>query len=86
MFHGDTLNPEMLEKQIEEVKKVKEETRVIVILGYSKEIIRAFLVSAYDQGMMNGEYIFVAIDIVVLLGVTDSYRPELDMLQFTLVL
>ena len=45
--------------------------------------MRAFLISAYDEGMFNGEYAFLALDMVLAMGIKDNYRPELDDIIYT---
>lgn len=82
VVNGKDVNEENLQKQKEIVKVMKKETRIILIITYSNDV-RMFLISALDEGMMNGQYVFLGIDVAYLPYTTFDYRPEVDHLIYT---
>ena len=76
------VNTKRFEEQRDVVRKVKSEARIIVIFQYPRES-RTFLITAYDEGMMNGEYALICPNIEIMLATKNSYRPEMDRYIYT---
>ncbi len=74
---------ETLRDQNELVRKLKTEVRVIFIFRMPQDI-RAFLVSAYDEGLMaDGGYVFISQDMDLVLDAENTYRPETEEFIYT---
>lgn len=58
------------------VKDTKGHTRVYILMMYMAQI-RNFLVTCYDEGMLNGDYQFVGWDTMAYPADVIVYRPEL---------
>ncbi len=79
-MNGDVVNEAAMINQRELVKLIKVEVRVIYIITYGSDV-RNFLISALDEGMLDGTYAFVAMDVAHILYAPDfTYRPEVNIL------
>ncbi len=76
-IRGNKIDPGSLAKQVELLRILKTEVRIIVLLMYGADY-RSFLISAMDEGMLNGEYVFISIYTMYVTSVQYEYRPEAD--------
>ena len=68
---------EALADQIEMVRLIQREARFVALhMGASE--IRMVLLTAYDEGMLNGEYIFLGNEMYTYLDEQYSYRGEVS--------
>jgi atrial natriuretic peptide receptor A len=77
---NDEINLDSLEKQKTIVKDIKKEARIVIMCMYDKDILQ-FLLSAYDEGMLNGEYVFIVLDAEKVPPAND--RPEIAKLAYS---
>ena len=57
------------------VRQIKEKARIVVIIMYPTDA-RNFLVTCYDEGMLNGDYVYMSNDVIHVTGFDFVYRPE----------
>ncbi len=74
---GSIVNEANLQKQKQVIKNIKQEVRIIMLFMYQNDF-RNFLISAYDENMLNGDYVIIGSDFEYLLYTKQTYRPKLD--------
>ncbi len=72
------MDAELLQEQRDVVRTVKEETRFIMLLMYYREI-RVWMLNCYDEGMVNGEYIYFGNGFEDMIYEESDYRPEVGL-------
>ena len=60
------------------LRRLKGLVRVISIMRYGEDS-RNCLALAYEEGMLNGEYVFMGLETSPFLPVKHSYRPDIPM-------
>ena len=78
---GDIIHQEELTRQQQVIRELRDTTRVIVILAYPGDA-RLALLTLYDLGMLDGDYIIIGWELQPLLGSVQTYRPEMDQLLY----
>ncbi len=63
------------------LKSLKPKVRVIFTSMYGLQV-RNLLLSAYDEGMLGGDYVFAAQYSMYLSTIKSTYRPELDKVLY----
>ncbi len=71
------MNAEALADQVEIVQSFKSKAYFIAAI-MSTEEFRMLLLTAYDEGMLNGDYIFYGADLKRALLVNPTYRPNIS--------
>ncbi len=72
---GDNIDHDSLQALQDTMAYLKVQARIFYILAYNSET-RNVLIIAMDEGMLNGQYMFVAAEYHTILEVKVVYRPE----------
>lgn len=75
---NDTRVPAEIENQREALRSMKSQARIFLILMNDNDIHSALL-SAYDEGMMDGEYVFITLEASLSERVSPDWRPQKSM-------
>ena len=67
----------LLQQQLDVVRMVKNEAYFVCLFMYYREI-RVFQINAYDEGMINGEYIYFGNEMIGILNQTSTFMPDID--------
>ncbi len=75
---GNQVDEENMEKQREVLKSMKDKVRIIIVTLFGAGM-RNLLLSACDEGMLEGDYVFIGLwSTIPFTSTTYSYRPEMD--------
>ncbi len=80
-FVDDQIDYEDMKKQNLVLRSLKDKVRVIFIMMYGAQV-RNLLLSAYDEGMLRGDYVFIAQYSTILTTLKSTYRSELDPILY----
>ncbi len=75
-IHGETVVHTSLQALRQTMLNMKEKVRIFYLMGYPHDL-RNMLITAHEEGMFNGQFVFVAFEFSVDLGASWAYRPEL---------
>ena len=83
---GDKVHEERLAKLKTVVRSMKNRVRIFLLFAYLYDF-RNFLITAMDEGMLNGEYVYFGSDIGTILKFQYyDYRPDVDPFIYTGIL
>ena len=77
-----SINEENLIKQREVLKQFKDEAKIILMTTFGHDV-RNILISAYEENMLNGNYVFIGIEINYIIFDKFEFRPELDSVIYS---
>ncbi len=74
---GNNIIEDNMVKQRLLLRSLKKKVRVIFVIMYGVAM-RNFLLSAYDEGMLGGDYVFIGRYSILVTTMISNYRPEMD--------
>lgn len=74
---GTQIDTESMQALREVMISLKTRFHIFIIMTYTDDL-RNILITALDEGMLNGRYVFMTNEFSILTGVKQNYRPEVD--------
>ncbi len=86
-IRGDQIDVDSYNVLTNVMIRIKSLVRIIILMTYPIDL-RNILIVALDLGMMNGEYVFITNENIILtsMGIEQTYRPEADDIIYNGVL
>ncbi len=83
VFINDEIDDSKFERQKEVVNELRSIAHTMILFLYPRDA-RAFLITAYEYGMLNsGKYAFLTSEMVSMIDYKENYHPELDDIIYT---
>ncbi len=74
---GDVVDEDSMQALRDTMAQMKNEFRIFYIISYPTDV-RNMLITALDEGMLNGQYVFATFEFAIDLGAVYNYRPDID--------